>query len=145
VSWLKLSLLPTLIVTSDALPFQLLIGDSRLCQATTFVDIDYPSLMQTKVKIVNETEALRSVLDMHPGSAQAPEVLLRSEQYIAVGCDLREIERLQHILNAELGLSNCSFLILAEVSITYMETVAADAPIAFAAKLDDGIAPCSGK
>ena len=57
---------------------------------------------------------------------------------MAVGCDLRDLEQLECALSEELELSKCTFLLTAEVSVTYMDVEAADALIAWAVKLKDG-------
>ncbi|KAL9008231.1 MAG: hypothetical protein Q9180_009521, partial [Flavoplaca navasiana] len=56
---------------------------------------------------------------------------------MGVGCDLRDIARLDKTLEEELQIRGCLVLCSAEVSITYMDVNAADALITWAAQYDD--------
>lgn len=83
-------------------------------------------------------EALRNALfgtAMRP--AQAP-VYVRSDRYLALGCDLRDLKTLERLLRSEIDATNASFLFVAEVSITYMPTPDADSVIRWASTLEDG-------
>ncbi|KAL8669856.1 MAG: hypothetical protein Q9168_005573 [Polycauliona sp. 1 TL-2023] len=64
-------------------------------------------------------------------------IIIRSNNYVGVGCDLRDIARLSKILEEDLQIGNCLVLCSAEVSITYMDVEAADALISWAAQYDD--------
>ena len=76
-------------------------------------------------------------------SAQAP-VYIRSDRYLALGCNLKDLQTLERLLRSELGVSRASFMFVAEVSITYMPTADADAVIRWASTLEDGMcAPCT--
>jgi tRNA wybutosine-synthesizing protein 4 len=66
------------------------------------------------------------------------DVLLRSDQYLQIGCDLRDLKLLKQVLASAVDIENCLVLLTAEVSITYMNVEAADALIHWAAKLPDG-------
>ena len=100
--------------------------------------MDYPGLIAAKASIIEEQDELRNLLDMIMDSKNPRAVPLRSEQYVAVGCDLSKVDQLDQILRAELPLENCKILVVAEVSITYMDLTAADAVISYAAGLGDG-------
>ena len=122
---------------SDVLPWQCLTRYPDHCHGVKFVDIDFPDLMRKKCKIVQETPELRSPLtglstttDGHP--------MLQSEQYAQIGCDLRDLASIERSLAELVSLSNSEFLFVAEVSITYMETEAADAVIKWASGLAQG-------
>lgn len=71
-------------------------------------------------------------------SSEKP-VYLRSDKYMGLGCDLRDLDALKRILDAELGLSSSSVLFIAEVSITYMPLTDSSALIHWASKFDDGM------
>lgn len=87
--------------------------------------------MVKKRAVVLDTPELRSVFE--PFDADAAEhVLLQSSMYSQVGCDLRNTADVQKALSACLGLSDCVFFFVAEVSITYMETAGADGVIKWA-------------
>ncbi len=68
----------------------------------------------------------------------SPPLLLRSRQYYQVGCDLRQLSTLQRALSEVTGASTCEYLFIAEVSMTYMETAAADALIQWTSTFGDG-------
>ncbi|MCJ1403549.1 tRNA methyltransferase ppm2 [Xylographa trunciseda] len=121
----------------DALPFQILAKENEICRNTTFVDVDYPSLIASKAAIIKEKDELRSLLEKIMDSKNPKAVPLRSEHYMAVGCDLRNVDQLDKILRAEVPLQKCKILVVAEVSITYMDLDAADAIVKYAAGLGD--------
>ena len=100
--------------------------------------MDYPSLVATKAAIIKERDELRDLLDKIMDSKNSEAVPLCSEQYVAIGCDLSKVDRLDQVLRAELPLEKCKILVVAEVSITYMDLTAADAIISYAASLGDG-------
>ena len=112
--------------------------ENEMCRNTTFVDVDYLSLMLTKVAIINEKVELRDLLHKIIDSENPNVVPLRSEQYVAVGCDLRKVDELDRSIRAELPLQDCKILVVAEVSITYMDLDAADAVVSYVAGLGDG-------
>ncbi|KAF2855838.1 Clavaminate synthase-like protein [Plenodomus tracheiphilus IPT5] len=66
-----------------------------------------------------------------------PPVYLRSDQYIAIGCDLKDLNTLERVLRAEFDASETSYLFVAEVSVTYMPVKDANALISWASTLDD--------
>jgi hypothetical protein len=68
-----------------------------------------------------------------------PPVYMRSEQYIAIGCDLRDLTGLERTLRAELNIASSSVLFVAEVSATYMPVADSDALIRWASTLEDGM------
>lgn len=107
------------------------------CQGVKFVDIDFPDLMAKKCRIVQETPELNSMLTSLE-NGQSPHVLLRSDQYLQIGCDLRSLGDIREALSSAMVIPDCEFLFVAEVSITYMETSAADAVISWAASLSQG-------
>ncbi|KAF4335043.1 leucine carboxyl methyltransferase 2 [Fusarium beomiforme] len=122
---------------SDVLPWQSYhrYGDS--CENTLFIDVDYPDLMRKKRAIVLGTPQLQELLGDNPfiSEKDADHILLRSDKYCQIGCDLRELESLRECLESFLTLSECSVLFVAEVSITYMDTVSADALIQWASSI----------
>lgn len=131
---------PILTPASDALPFQMLVKEHDLCRNTTFVDVDYPALMRKKSTMIMEEPVLRDLLDEVSLSLSGGDISLRSKQYIAIGCDLSDINQFDALLKQQLNLPNCTILVLAEVSITYIDTNAADKLIRYTAGLGDGMA-----
>jgi tRNA wybutosine-synthesizing protein 4 len=50
-----------------------------------------------------------------------PPVYARSDRYMALGCDLKDLVTLERVLRAEFDVSSTSILFVAEVSVTYSE------------------------
>ncbi|KAF4952832.1 hypothetical protein FGADI_6421 [Fusarium gaditjirri] len=122
---------------SDVLPWQSYhrYGDS--CENTLFIDVDYPDLMLKKRAIVLGTPQLHELLGTSPAISEkvTDQILLRSDKYCQIGCDLRELESLRNCLESFLNLAECSVLFVAEVSITYMDTFSADALVQWASSI----------
>ncbi|KAI0137534.1 leucine carboxyl methyltransferase [Xylariales sp. AK1849] len=118
----------------DVLPWQCLTRYPELCKGAKFVDLDFPDLMTKKRRVVQETPELSSALSGVKAS-EDPLVLLQSDQYIQIGCDLRELGRIEQSLSKVVSILDSEFMFIAEVSITYMETKAADAVIKWASTL----------
>jgi len=64
-------------------------------------------------------------------------IVFGSDQYVQIGCDLRQLETLRKALESVVDVEDCSFLFVAEVSITYMETEGADGVIKWASSLGE--------
>lgn len=96
--------------------------------------------MQKKRAIVLGTPQLRQLLGDNPiiSEEDTEQVLLRSDKYCQLGCDLRKLDALRQCLESFLPLSDCSVLFVAEVSITYMDTNSADALIQWASTIGHG-------
>lgn len=101
------------------------------------MDVDFLDLMEKKCNVILNTSQLRDLLGPHDRPLDPSGPILRSEHYLAIGCDLADITRLDMMLGSEVQLSNCQVLCTAEVSITYMDPNAADALIRWAGIHDD--------
>ena len=130
-----------LIDGSDPLPFQRLSRNGETCETVRFIDVDYPELIERKCTIIRATPTLRDILGVNlndnidnPGSA----IKLATDRYLAVAADLQDLSRLEKILREENDLHGSMLLFLAEVSLTYMETTAADALIRWTGQFDNG-------
>ncbi|KAI1815034.1 leucine carboxyl methyltransferase [Poronia punctata] len=121
-------------IPSDVLPWQCMARYPDACRRVKFVDIDFPDLMSKKRTIVLDTPELRSVFEPLD-TAAGEHVLLDSELYCQIGCDLRNTVDLEKSLSIVLDGSDCIFMFVAEVSITYMETQGADGVIKWANSL----------
>lgn len=88
--------------------------------------------------MIVDTQQLRDVLSHIELTTSAEAVRLRSDSYLAIGCDLNDTGKLHEVLHNEIDLPSCQVLCIAEVSVTYMEVQAADALISWAACLGDG-------
>lgn len=124
--------------SSDPNPWQCLSRYPKACKDVTFIDVDYLPLMEKKRDVVRNTTELNTMLTnlSVPASGR---VLLRSDQYLQVGCDLRELSELSTVLASAVDLELSLILCIAEVSITYMNVEAADALIEWACGLPDGM------
>ncbi|KAL2179972.1 uncharacterized protein P884DRAFT_193960 [Thermothelomyces heterothallicus CBS 202.75] len=119
---------------SDVLPWQCLTRYPEDCAGVKFVDVDFPDLIERKRRTVLGTpELLRAFTGVKEASAVIAPIAFESEQYVQIGCDLRDLGTLQKGLEAAIGdLSECDFIFVAEVSITYMEREGADEVIRWA-------------
>lgn len=126
---------------SDPLPFMLLSDEQKANRSghTVFVDIDYEKLMVHKKNAIHQTPEITKVLgDVEFGSDEDP-IQIKSSRYQAVGCDLKNMKKLDDVLrNAILPSTDCSVLFLAEVSLTYMDVYSANEVVKWASKLTSG-------
>ncbi|KAK7949132.1 leucine carboxyl methyltransferase [Apiospora aurea] len=120
---------------SDVLPWQCMTRYPEACKNVKFIDIDFPDLMSKKRRIVQETPELHSVLTGLEYGTDQTDLQLTSDEYIQIGCDLRQLHRVQDAISKVVDIQACEFIFVAEVSITYMETEAADAVIQWASSL----------
>ncbi|KAF4554775.1 Cupin-like domain-containing protein [Elsinoe fawcettii] len=123
----------------DPLPFQFLGLHPEQCHNCVFVDVDYPQLMQKKVEVIKNNQPLLDVLpDISYGKPTDP-LLASTERYKAVGCDLKDVANLDSALRSLFDIDACSiaFLFVAEVSVAYMEKAAANAVLAWTARLPE--------
>ena len=100
-----------------------------LCVNAKFVDVDFEALMFSKREIILNTPRMKDMLTISPESEQEQGIVLDSLEYTAIGCDLRNLRRLERLLKSVVDLEKCLVLCVAEVSITYMATQDADALI----------------
>ncbi|KAK4544460.1 hypothetical protein LTR36_004351 [Oleoguttula mirabilis] len=123
----------------DPLPFLYLGKHPELCANTTFVDVDYPILMQNKLGIIDKTEPLRVLLPKLTKTNSEAGLLASSDPYVAIGCDLYDIDKLSRVLQDHLRIedSSVAILFIGEVSLAYMEKQATQAVLEWAAGLSD--------
>lgn len=106
------------------------------------MDVDFPDLIRSKRQVVLNTPELMAHLSDVETDDATPNVLLRSDRYTQIGVDLQNIPALENALDSIVNIQDCHFLFVAEVSITYMETDAADALIHWAASLGQATEFC---
>lgn len=123
---------------SDPLPFKFLSEEEVLCQNSLFVDVDYKLLMTKKCDMIRNTPELRTVLANPMYSSQDNDVLLSSDQYKAVACDLEDVQNLNRIFKKLFDDEDTPVMFLAEVSMTYMDATAAEKVITWASDLKNG-------
>jgi tRNA wybutosine-synthesizing protein 4 len=128
--------------TSDVLPWQCHSRYGAACQNVLFVDVDYPDLMRKKREIVLQTPQLRELLgsEVTTSESDSDPILLRSDKYCQLACDLRELEAFRGVLDSLVPLAETDVLFVAEVSITYMDTKSADELIKWASSIGRGTA-----
>ncbi|KAL4975345.1 tRNA wybutosine-synthesizing protein 4 [Aspergillus desertorum] len=126
----------------DPLPFILLTADRPLCSQTTFVDIDYEKLMLKKKVALREAGALTQILENVEFGSDESAVQIRSRQYVTIGCDLKNLNKLDHVLRTEILPAECAVLFLAEVSLTYMDVKSANAVVNWASRLSNDAQFC---
>jgi tRNA wybutosine-synthesizing protein 4 len=113
------------------LPFQFI---QEGLEDELFIDIDYPPLIKRKTAIIRENEELSSLLK--EVSYDDGPIAIRSRNYIAIACDLSNIQELDRIFREENLAEEADFEFIAEISITYMEPEDADAVIKWAAEFE---------
>ncbi|KAI8304207.1 tRNA wybutosine-synthesizing protein 4 [Colletotrichum sp. SAR11_59] len=116
---------------SDVLPWQCGVRYPDACRDVTFIDVDYPDLIQKKRRIVLDTPELHALLGTWQVNDKSP-IVLESQKYCQIACDLRQLSALENALSKLFDLSATEFLFVAEVSITYMDTEGADGVISWA-------------
>ena len=126
---------------SDPLPLKLLSHDKESIRRghTVFIDVDYEKLMVNKKNAIRQTEMIAELLDTVSFGGDQDIIQISSSHYIAVGCDLKNLRKLDDVLrNTILPSSECSVLFLAEVSLTYMDVDSASAVLSWASRLTSG-------
>lgn len=122
---------------SDPLPFKSLSLEKHR-RGVTFVDVDYPELMFRKKGVILQHREMEDLISPLRTDTADPAVLLWSDRYVAVGCDLRDTAKLRGILDSIFDLASCLVLCVAEVSLTYMDVGAADSLVRWAAQYEEG-------
>lgn len=96
--------------------------------------------MVSKRNIISATPKMLEMLnpkeDANPTYEKS--ILFDTIEYSAIGCDLRNLPRLERLIKSVTEIEQCLILCVAEVSITYMHTNEADALIAWTATLSPG-------
>ena len=123
----------------DALPFRMLARERWACERTTFVDVDYPAVVENKTGVIRQNHELSDLLDRVVTPAEDSPEVFRSENYVAVGCDLSDLAALKDALERALPQSDGTYLVIAEVSLTYMTPHMADQLISWTAGLGPGM------
>lgn len=117
------------------MPFNFLSLEPVICEDALFIDVDYKQLIEKKCTTIRNTPQLRDVISDLAGT-RTDDIPITSSRYVAIACDLEKIQKLEGILMKDLKLTDCCFLFVAEVSITYMGAGAAIELLRSTAKLD---------
>ncbi|KAK2766929.1 tRNA methyltransferase ppm2 [Arachnomyces sp. PD_36] len=123
----------------DPLPFQLLSREPELCGNARFIDIDYEKLMLTKRDTIQRNNELNKIVPIPETPPVNDGIVIENDHYLGVGCDLKDIPKLEKTLNSELDLSKYSIFCTAEVSLTYMDVKSADALIQWVSTISNDI------
>lgn len=94
--------------------------------------------MLNKKEAIQKGDAIKDQLKNVEFNSDESAVQIRSRQYVAVGCDLKNLDKLDHVLKTEILPADCAVLFLAEVSLTYMDVKSANAVVNWASKLSNG-------
>lgn len=116
----------------------MLSAEKSLCKDTKFVDIDYEKLMVNKKTAIQRNNEITELLENVEFFPDDKAVQICSDHYLAIGCDLKNIKKLDKTLRNEVLPAECSVLFLAEVSLTYMDVGSANAVVNWASKLSSG-------
>ncbi|EXJ95824.1 hypothetical protein A1O1_00948 [Capronia coronata CBS 617.96] len=126
----------------DPLPFQWMAQDRDLCGNTKFIDVDFDELMVSKREIILNTPKMKDMLSLTPDRPTEKGVVLDTEEYTALGCDLRNLRRLERLVRSVVDIDQCLVLCVAEVSITYMSPDDSDPLIAWTTTLSPDVTFC---
>lgn len=90
--------------------------------------------MMKKRDVIRSTAELNDMLT-NVTFPESGNLLLQSDQYLQIGCDLRQLSELSDVLASAVDIEKFLILCTAEVSITYMNVEAADAVVKWASNL----------
>jgi tRNA wybutosine-synthesizing protein 4 len=94
---------------SDPLPWQCFSRYPSICEGVRFIDIDYRDLIIKKRMVVQNTSELNSMLTNIEVSEG--DCLFRSDQYLQLGCDLRDLTNLERVLQDKVDIKNCELIL----------------------------------
>lgn len=119
----------------DPFPFQML---SESSANYDFFDFDYPELVERKKLMINDSPELLNVIG--PQTSNSAEqakigVILSTDTYKLVGCDLKDHQLYQHQLDTLLKDSDLPVIFIAEVSLAYMKPEHANPVVEILSKL----------
>lgn len=96
--------------------------------------------MMTKREIIFNTPQMRDMLSLVATNTELVDgVVFDSAEYSGIGCDLRNLRKLERLIKSVVDIEQCLVLCVAEVSITYMSTQDADALIHWTTTLSPGM------
>lgn len=95
--------------------------------------------MQKKYEMIKANALLNDLIPDLRLQPTGSTIIAKAEKYLAVGCDLRELERLETVLRTEFDMADrpVSILFTAEVSVAYMTLEASDAVLRWASRFDN--------
>ena len=120
---------------SDVSAFQWLAKGLDSCRNVLFIDVDYPKLIAQKVEVIKESPQLVELIGNIESCGHLDGIHLQSSHYVALGCDLVQPLVLEQLLRRCTSITECTILFVAEVSMTYMDVIAADALLKWASTM----------
>lgn len=105
----------------DPFPFQMLAENSIECE---FFDFDYPELVQRKLALMKDSPEIMEVIGPVVEQTEAAKkmgVILATDTYSLVGCDLKNCKLYEEQLHTLLDSSDGPVIFIAEVSLAYMK------------------------
>ncbi|SCU84216.1 LADA_0D00496g1_1 [Lachancea dasiensis] len=125
----------------DPLPFQLLDPlnkqNKQYQNRLSFVDLDYPDLLQNKKKIIESSPELTAIVGDWKKSNRGNGIY-EAEKYILAACDLNLASGFQALMSSlELEDPSVIKIFVAEVSLAYMKTSKANEIITACGQLDN--------
>ena len=102
----------------------------------TFIDVDSLDIMRQKRLVVSSTTELHAPLT-NLELFDKPPLLLRSNEYCQVACELTCLEDLETSLSTVTSLVDADLFFLADVSLSSMNVAAADALLRKSARSPD--------
>lgn len=118
----------------DPFPFQMLSESSAEFE---FFDFDYPELVERKMSMIKNSPEILEVIG--PQTSNLPQdnmgVILSTNTYKLVGCDLKNCDLYRHQLNTLLNDSEDPVIFIAEVSLAYMKPEHANPVVEILSKL----------
>lgn len=106
----------------DPLPFQLL-DDSNLKDENIYcIDVDFPELIGYKSQMINMAPELLDLIGpVQPVDLNFPGIIMRTDNYATMGCDLTDRELYIKQLNSFMASNDSTTnIFIAEVSLAYM-------------------------
>lgn len=100
-----------------------------------FIDVDHRQLILKKCDVIRSTPQLSSLIPDFKISTTEDAIVLQSNCYAAIGCDLQDVDLLDRALRKLVNVDHVYTLFLAEVSTTYMDVEAAEAVIKWASTI----------
>lgn len=94
--------------------------------------------MLKKCEIIRATSELSTTIQLDGGRSASGDILIDCPSYKAAACDLEDMPALNKVLKETLDLGKNPVLFLAEVSITYMDSLKAEKLIEWASTFNDG-------
>ncbi|XP_058915351.1 tRNA wybutosine-synthesizing protein 4 [Kogia breviceps] len=117
---------------SDSLYFRLKTA-GRLTRAAVW-EVDFPDVAQRKAQRIRDTPELCALTGPFQSGDPGCTLCFESSDYCILGLDLRQLQRLDHVLGTARLDAAAPTLLLAEVVLTYLEPDDAAALIAWAAQ-----------